>query len=73
MLKKALAVVIAVVALVLAVVVSFWHSEGLEFIIFISRFFDVMLPILAVGALLKFIFSSCSCGGSCCCHKKDEK
>jgi hypothetical protein len=71
MLKKALAVVIAVIALVLAVVVSFWHSEGLDFIIFISRFFDVMLPILAVGALLKFIFSPCS--SDCCCKKKDEK
>ena len=73
MLKKVLAIVIAVIALILAVVVSFWHSEGLDFIIFISRFFDVMLPILAVGALLKFIFSNCHCGDSCGCKKKDEK
>jgi hypothetical protein len=72
--KKALNVVIAVIALVLAIIVSFWHSEGLDYIIFISRFFDVMLPILAVGALLKFLFSHCTCCGNCSCgKKKDEK
>jgi hypothetical protein len=70
--KKTLAVVITVIALALAVIVSFWHSEGLDYIIFISRFFDVMLPILAVGALLKFIFSGCRCNCNCC-QKKDEK
>lgn len=72
--KKALAATITIIALALAIIVSFWHSEGLDYIIFISRFFDVMLPILAVGALLKFIFThghcDCSC---CCCQKKDEK
>lgn len=70
--KKVLGAVITVIALALAVIVSFWHAEGLDYIIFISRFFDVMLPILAVGALLKFIFSPCHCDCGCC-HKDDKK
>lgn len=71
--KKILGAAITVIALTLAVIVSFWHAEGLDYIIFISRFFDVMLPILAVGALLKFIFSHCSCNCSCCQKKDEEK
>ena len=57
MVYKILAIIITIIALVLGVIVSFWHQEGLGYIIFISRFFDVMLPILAVGALLKYLFT----------------
>jgi hypothetical protein len=65
---KILAIVITIIALILGVIVSFWHQEGLGYIIFISRFFDVMLPILAVGALLKYLFTDI-----CCTKKKEEK
>ena len=60
MVYKILAIIITIIALVLGVIVSFWHQEGLGYIIFISRFFDVMLPILAVGALLKYLFTDYS-------------
>ncbi len=64
---KILAIVITVIAVILAIIVSFFHQQGLGYIIFVSRFFDVMLPVLAVGALLKYLFG-------CCPHsyKKEE-
>jgi len=69
--NKIIGVLVIIVAITLAIVVSIWHQEGLAYIIFISRFFDVMLPVLAVGALLKYLI--CGCG--CHCHndtcKKD--
>jgi ABC-type dipeptide/oligopeptide/nickel transport system permease component len=70
--KKVLAVVVTIIAVILAVIVSFWHEKGLDYIIFISRFFDVMLPILAVGALLKYVFCHCHCCSGCNCQKKDK-
>ena len=69
---KVLAVGITIIALSLAIIVSFWHSAGLDYIIFITRFFDVMLPVLGVGALLKFIFSHCNCNCSCDRDKEDK-
>lgn len=68
MVYKVLAIVVTVIALILGIIVSFWHQEGLGYIIFISRFFDVMLPILAVGALLKYLFA-----GNTYCKPKKEK
>jgi hypothetical protein len=68
---KMLAVVVTIIAIALAIVVSFWHAEALNYIIFISRFFDVMLPILAVGALLKYLFS-CTCHHHVCGGEKKE-
>lgn len=60
--------IIIIVALALAITVSVWHQQGLAYIIYVSRFFDVMIPILGVGALIKYLM----CGG---CHdncKRDE-
>ena len=65
MCTKVLAVVVTIVALALAVIVSFWPHAGLTYIIYVSRFFDVMLPILAVGALFKYLFTGC-----CICKKE---
>ena len=67
--KKVVATIVIVVALVLAVVVSLWHQQGLTYIIFVSRFFDVMIPVLAVGALIKYLIcGNCSCG----CHNDHD-
>jgi len=56
------AAIVIVVALALAVIVSIWHQQGLTYIIFVSRFFDVMIPVLAVGALIKYLISDhCNC------------
>lgn len=50
-------------ACVLAILVSFFHDNAINIAMFVSRFFQVMLPILAVGALIKYILV----GGKCCC------
>ena len=54
---KILAAVVITIALLLAIFVSFLHQHGLAIAINISRFFEVMIPILAVGALLKYLLS----------------
>ncbi|MCK4869609.1 MAG: hypothetical protein KAS93_00690 [Gammaproteobacteria bacterium] len=66
MCTKVLAIVFTIIALILAILVTVWHQQGLALIIYISRFFDVMIPILAVGALLKYLFHGTSCD-----YKKD--
>ena len=60
MCNKVFAVIIIVVALILAILATVWPQERLADIIYISRFFDVMIPVLAVGALIKYL---------CCCKK----
>lgn len=58
------------IALAVAITVSISHQQAtIGYIIFVSRFFDIMLPILAVGALLKYLL----CHGGCCCHCGDKK
>ena len=68
MCNRVTATVVIVVALALAITVSVWHQQGLAYIIFVSRFFDVMLPVLAVGALLKYLLC-----GSCGCHHEHDQ
>ena len=43
------------VALLVAVLVSVLPKDQLIYLVNITRFFEVMLPILAVGALLKYL------------------
>lgn len=67
--KKIMAILFIIIALVLAVLVSSPNKEAhLNLAIAISRFFDVMIPILAVGALIKYLIG---CGGCSC--KQDDK
>jgi hypothetical protein len=68
--KRVVSTVVIVVALVLAIVVSVLPQQSLTYIIFVSRFFDVMLPILAVGALIKYLICSDCC--SCHDHERDS-
>jgi len=63
-----IASVVIVVALALAITVSVFPQKGLAFIMFASRFFDVMLPALAVGALLKYLIC-----GNCSHHCNDDR
>jgi hypothetical protein len=76
MCHKILATVIILIALGLAFLISVWHDQGMSYIIFISRFFDVMLPVLAVGALIKYLLwhgsHSCCCNTSEGCCKKGQ-
>jgi hypothetical protein len=66
-----LAAVVIVIAIAVALVVSVWNKEGMTYIIFVSRFFDVMIPILGVGALIKYLLSGCHC--PCCKHDDTQK
>ncbi len=65
MLRIFLALVMIVAVVVGAMAVT-WHEQVVRIIVF-RDFFDVALPILAFGALIKYL-CSCSCG-SCCCKK----
>lgn len=49
------AIIFIGIALLLAIFASILPQEKLATIIYISRFFDIMLPILAVGALVKYL------------------
>lgn len=75
---KFIVIVTVLIALAAAALVTVWHEQGLTYIVFISRFFDIMLPVLAVGALLKYLFTCpyhhrCRCGENCSCKtEKDE-
>lgn len=83
---KILTVVFILIAFALAFVVSFWRQEGFNYVVNISRFFDVMLPVLAVGGLIKYLMHGhcghhgmgCQCPcckeGTCACEgeHKDE-
>lgn len=62
MCKRVFVGFIIAVALILAVLASVLPQQSLASLIYVSRFFDVMLPVLAVGALIKYL---------CCCPKKD--
>lgn len=61
--NRFLPVFFIIIALLLAISISVWHEQGLAYIVFVSRFFDVMLPVLAVGALIKYLLG---------CHSYDK-
>jgi hypothetical protein len=56
----------SLLALLVAILVSVLPKEHLIYLINVTRFFEVMIPILAVGALFKYL---CSGEDSSC--KKD--
>jgi hypothetical protein len=65
---KLLTGLIILIAVILAVLASVLPPEQLDYVIGISKFFDIMLPILAVGALLKYL---CKCQKCCSCKKTE--
>lgn len=60
--KRVLNFTIFTVAIILAVLVSVWPHERMTEILYATRFFEVMLPVLAVGALIKYL---CYGNGEC--------
>ena len=60
MFKKIFPILVVVVAVLMAVLVSVLPPRPhiVSDLMLLTRFFDVMLPILAVGALVKYLFSS---------------
>lgn len=71
--NKIVAVIVIMVALLMGIGVTVLPQNSLAHLVAATRFFDVMIPALAVGALLKYLL----CGGNCCqknqdsCEKKD--
>lgn len=55
---KILTIIIIAIAVILAALASSLPPEKIDYVIAVSRFFDIMLPVLAVGALIKYL---------CCC------
>lgn len=53
--------IVAVVAVVLAILSVTFNRDALTVVVVTSRFFEVMIPVLAVGGLVKWIyFHGCS-------------
>ena len=61
--SKLWAFVVVLVAIVIAVLAIVLPQTSLKPIFVITTFFDVMIPILAVGALVKYL---CCCKGGRC-------
>lgn len=63
MCNKVFGVIVIVVAVVLAVGASVITKQqgGLHYMVMMHRFFDIVLPVLGIGALLKFLFMSSCC------------
>lgn len=58
---KVLAIVFIAIALIMAFLGTVLPSEHADYVITISKFFDIMLPILAVGALIKYLCKRSTC------------
>lgn len=56
MFGKFIAVVFLIIALLMGVAVSVLPQDRLADLFFVSRFIEVMIPVLAVGALVKYLF-----------------
>lgn len=73
---------VLILAVVLGALVVNVSIENVDKVMMLIKFFDVMIPILAVGALIKYNFCSakknCGCCGQCCsddkkCHAGSDK
>ena len=62
--RKVFSIAVVVLAVVLAVLYVTLPTDRLQSVVVFVRFFDVMLPILAAGALIKYIF---------CCGSHNQK
>lgn len=70
---KMWAIIVLIVALLIAILASVWPQDRLSDIIYVTRFFDVTLPILAFGALVKYLFKCGGCGCDCTsCNKRGK-
>ena len=70
--------IIILVAVAVGVFALVLHRDQLVTLIIFRDFFDVTLPILGFGALVKFLCTNCSscgcgpkcnCGANCTCKK----
>ena len=61
--RKIFAFIIIAIAIILAILGMTLPRNNLHFVITITNFFDIMIPILAAGALINYIWKSVS---DCC-------
>lgn len=61
--------VVILVAVLVGLLNMMLNRDQLEPVFVFRDFFDVALPILAVGALVKFLISG-TCGYGCSCQRK---
>lgn len=61
MCSKVLTWVFSIIAVLLAIFAVALPAEKLSYVIVISRFFEVMIPVLAVGALFKYLCKGDHC------------
>lgn len=79
MCRKFFPAVVIIIAVIMAIAASLARPDSVDYIVMVSRFFDIMLPILAVGALIKYLCcprmgkKSCHCGCDHCkmCNGKN--
>lgn len=60
--SKLWALVVVIFALVIAILAVSLHQDAVRPVLMIVSFFEVMIPFLGVGALVKYLF--------CCGQKK---
>lgn len=61
MCRKMFPIIVVLIALLMAVLVSVLPQDRLANLFYVSRFIEVMIPVLGAGALIKYLF--------CCSHK----
>ncbi len=66
MLMKPFVFLIILVAIGAGLTTVLWHEQIIQVAMF-RDFFDVALPVLGFGALIKYL---CTCA-NCCSHKDD--
>lgn len=66
MLMRLFIFLIIVIAIAAGVTTVLWHTQVIQVAMF-RDFFDVALPVLGFGALVKYL---CTCSN--CCSHKDE-
>ena len=62
MCRKIFSLLVVLFALIVAVLVSVVPEAHLANLVYVSRFIEVMIPILGAGALIKYLFSCAYCG-----------
>lgn len=66
--RKLFVSIIIIIAIVLAILGIVLPRNYLSTIITITNFFDIMIPVLAVGALINYLWKSC-----CCCKEEHHE
>ncbi len=51
------AIIVLIVAVIMAIAVTVLPQERLADLFYVSRFIEIMIPVLGAGALIKYLFS----------------